>query len=101
MADDKKFPWSKSNNGPAPFEAVYAGPQAFCPPPVFQAVYAGPDFYNPQNTPAGAYAPPAEQTAPSAPQDDPNAKYCPNCGNKVFPDARFCHECGAVLPQTK
>ena len=83
--DDKKFPWNKKDKEPAPFEAVYAGP----------------DFFNPPQIVRGAYAPPQAQTPPPVPKDDPNAKYCPQCGSKVLETSRFCPECGAVLPQAE
>ena len=90
--DDKKFPWNKKNKEPAPFEAVYAGPEYFNPPQqMFQMVYAAP----------GQYLSDIPAAPPLPVQDDPNAKYCPNCGNKILENARFCHECGAVLPQTQ
>ena len=108
MKEDKKYPWSKADKdvpkGPAPFEAVYAGPEYFNPPQqMFQRVYAGPDYFNsPQSAPApGAFAPAEPVEKPPIPQNDPNAKYCPGCGNKIDRPFRFCPECGTVLPQTE
>ena len=49
--------------------------------------------------PTPAETPTETETAPadSAPQAQPQAKHCPNCGKEVGPEEKFCKDCGTKL----
>ena len=49
--------------------------------------------------PAPAETATGQETAPvdTAPQNQPVAKHCPNCGKEAQPDEKFCKECGTKL----
>jgi 2-methylcitrate dehydratase PrpD len=49
--------------------------------------------------PAPEQTPTVPETAPAnpAPQAQPEAKHCPNCGKEAQPDEKFCKECGTKL----
>jgi hypothetical protein len=49
--------------------------------------------------PTPAQTPTVPETAPvdSAPQAQPEAKHCPNCGKEAQPDEKFCKDCGTKL----
>lgn len=66
----------------------------------------------PEPEPAASDEPDAEEVAPttvlerpaepddeseSATQEEPRARFCPNCGSPVGPNDRFCGECGQRL----
>ena len=54
----------------------------------------GSQGYNPKPSPRTVIPRPAPKPAP-APTG--NAAFCPQCGNRVNPTARFCTVCGAAL----
>lgn len=108
--EDFTFEEEQAKEIPAPMQKVYAGPR---PPEPMKPVYAGPEFTAPPATPQGppppmmcVYAGPdyfnggqARPVGAFAPQQDPNARYCPNCGKKMPDTVKFCTECGTPLPQ--
>ena len=87
-------------------EGVYAGPDYFAQqrpdPQMMQTVYAGPDYYaQPVRPPIGAPAPdPAQPVSAAQPQGANTAtKWCHACGMPLLENAKFCIECGAVVPR--
>ena len=69
--------------------AAYAGPAMM--------VYGGPDYFNNPNNRGGIgmFGIPVAQQ-PEEPKD-PDAKFCPECGAKLYKGAKFCQECGVKL----
>ena len=69
--------------------AAYAGPAMM--------VYGGPDYFNNRGGIGMFGIPVAQQPAEPKNTEDPDAKFCPECGAKLYKDAKFCHECGVKL----
>ena len=51
------------------------------------------------SAPTPAQNPTVPEAAPvnPAPQDQPEAKHCPNCGKEMQPGEKFCKDCGTKL----
>lgn len=89
---------------PAPpfYPNVYTQAQ----PPFPYMGYAGPMFYQPNLMQTShfcqpaAFAPVQQPAAATARTVEEGSVVCPSCKNTVPGNARFCPECGAILPQT-
>jgi membrane protease subunit (stomatin/prohibitin family) len=81
---------------PPPGPAGYAAPPPgyAAPPPGYGAPPPGPAGYGPPPAPpvAGAYGPP-----PAPAVAAPGAARCPSCKAQNQPQARFCNECGSKM----
>lgn len=73
----------------AHLQSVSGGTPASAPPAQMPVPEAAPA---PDPMPAEQHTPPASAAEPAL------RKFCPYCGTENECDARFCHKCGAALP---